>query len=95
MIAKAEIPQRIEIICTKLKQIKLKFLSAKQLKSVLHLGVGITSTPETVLHHSFGGLLYGWHRSGITFPPPPLQNRRLLTLHFAVPKNITVMQFIN
>ena len=71
MIAKAEIPQRIEIICTKLKQIKLKFLSAKQLKSVLHLGVGITSTPETVLHHSFGGLLYGWHRSGITFPPPP------------------------
>lgn len=27
--------------------------------------------PETVLHHGFGGLLYGWHRNGITFLPPP------------------------
>lgn len=38
--------------------------------------VAITSTPETVLHHGFGGLLYGWHRSGIAFsacptPKPP------------------------
>lgn len=56
--------------------------------------VEITSTPETVSHHGFGGLLYGRH-SGITFLPSPLHNRRLLTLHFAVPKNITVMQFIN
>ena len=55
----------------------------------------ITSTPETVSHHGFGGLLYGWHRSTITFSTSPLQNRRLLTLHFAVPKNNTVMQFIN
>lgn len=56
--------------------------------------VGITSTPETVLHHGFGGLLYGRH-SGSTFLSPPFQNRRLFALHFAVPKNITVMQFIN
>jgi len=55
--------------------------------------VAIT-TPETVLHHGFGGLLYGRH-SGITFLPYPLHNRRLFALHFAVPKNITVMQFIN
>ena len=57
--------------------------------------VAITSTPETVLHHGFGGLLYGRHRSGITFPPAPLHNRRLFARHFAVPKNNTVMQFIN
>lgn len=38
----------------------------------------ITSTPETVSHHGFGGLLCIWHRSGITFsaptPKPPAVN---------------------
>lgn len=34
--------------------------------------VGITSTPETVLHHGFGGLLYGRHRNGITFSACPI-----------------------
>lgn len=75
MIAKAEIPHRIEIICTKLKQIKLKFLSAKQLKSVLHLGVGITSTPETVLHHGFRGFVMQLHHfSASPTPKPPAVN---------------------
>ena len=41
--------------------------------------MAITSTPETVLHHGFGGLLYGRHRNGITFsssptPKPPAVN---------------------
>lgn len=42
----------------------------------------ITSTPETVLHHGFGGLLYGRHRSGITFPPPPIPKPPAVNLTF-------------
>ena len=44
--------------------------------------VAITTTPETVLHHGFGGLLYSRHRSGITFSASPIPKPPAVRLTF-------------